>query len=92
MRHIVNKYLRLLKRKVKEVPDVVDGKIFPKLILSYKLRTHDAILLTTAIAEKCSWFVTNDMEIIELGKGRGNLLQVFGIAPDLPENFLKVIK
>ena len=68
VREIINKYIRRLRRKIIKVDDRVDDEIYPKLVLGYKLRTHDALLLTTAVLERCSWFITNDVEIIELNK------------------------
>lgn len=96
VRNIINKYIKKLRKKVIETDDKVDDKIYPKLALGYKLRTHDAVLLTTAILEKCSWFITNDTEIIELNKKAKKKLpkisELFGITPDFPHNFIRVIK
>jgi len=81
------------------VDDKVDDEIYPKLVLDYGLRPHDAILLTTAIKNRCEWFITNDSEIITLNKQkpkdkkwkkrRPSLSELFNIAPDSPQNFLR---
>ncbi|AEA47898.1 PIN domain-containing protein [Archaeoglobus veneficus] len=94
VKETIAKYLGELKSKVRVVNDTIDDEIYPKLILEYKLRTHDAILLTTAIFNECSWFITNDREIVELnrGKRKTKFSKIFGIVPDLPQNFLRAVR
>ncbi|HEX55136.1 MAG: hypothetical protein DRO95_00810 [Candidatus Altiarchaeales archaeon] len=94
VREIIARYLKEFKKGVNIVNDTIDDMIYPKLILEYKLRTHDAVLLTTAILNKCSWFITNDKELVELNKGRrgSKFSNIFGIVPDLPQNFLRVVR
>ncbi|MCD6171295.1 MAG: PIN domain-containing protein [Thermoplasmata archaeon] len=91
-RESIPKYLKELKRKIKVVDDKIDYEVYPKLVLEYKLRTHDAILLTTAILNDCIWFITNDKEIVGLNKRRrkSKFSEIFNISPDLPQNFLEL--
>jgi len=89
----VSKHLRKLKKSVELVKEEVDDEIYPKLVLDYRLRTHDAILLTTAILNNCEWFITNDKEIVNLNRRRkASFSEVFKIIPDLPQNFLRVVQ
>ena len=89
----VSKHLRKLEKSVELVKDEVDDEIYPKLVLDYRLRTHDAILLTTAILNNCEWFITNDKEIVNLNRRRkASFSEVFKIIPDLPQNFLRVVQ
>lgn len=96
----VRSYLNELKSFIAVVDDKVDDEIYPKLVLDYGLRPHDAILLTTAIKNRCEWFITNDSEIINLNKQKTKkrkkskppLSKLFNITPDFPQNFLKETK
>lgn len=92
MKESITKYLKELKRKIKVVDDKIDYEVYPKLVLEYKLRTHDAILLTTAILNGCAWFITNDKEIVGLNKRKRKptFSEIFNITPDLPQNFLEL--
>lgn len=84
-------YLNILKKYFEIVDDIMDDEIYPKLVLDYGLRTHDALLLTTAICKKCSWFITRDADITNLRRKKG-FSDTFGITPDLPQNFLRVVE
>ncbi|NJE11888.1 PIN domain-containing protein [Thermococcus sp. LS2] len=98
----VRSYLNELKSFIAVVDDKVDDEIYPKLVLDYGLRPHDAILLTTAIKNRCEWFITNDSEIITLNKQKLKdkkrkkrkppLSELFNITPDSPQNFLRETK
>jgi len=90
VKEAVSKHLKTFRDQAEVVSDVVDDEIYPKLVLEYKLRTHDAVLLTTAILNECSWFITNDREIVDLEKRR-KFSKIFGIFPDLPQNFLREV-
>jgi len=89
VREIVLNHLKTLRNHTEIVCDVIDEDVYPKLILEYKLRTHDSVLLATAILNGCSWFITNDREILEKKK---KLSKTFRIVPDLPQNFLREVK
>lgn len=98
----VRSYLDELKSFIAVIDDKVDSEVYPKLVLDYGLRPHDAILLTTAVLNGCSWFITNDNEIIQLNrqkrkskkrrKGKPPLFELFNITPDSPQNFLREAK
>lgn len=98
----VRNHLNELKSFIAVIDDKVDDEIYPKLVLDYGLRPHDAILLTTAILNECEWFITNDSEIIQLNKqkskhkkrrkGKPPLSKLFNITPDSPQSFLREIK
>jgi len=90
VKEVVSRHLKTLRNHAEIVSDIVDDEIYPKLVLEYKLRTHDAVLLTTAILNECSWFITNDREIVDLEKRR-KFSKIFGIVPDLPQNFLREV-
>jgi len=94
IRGATTKYLKELKKKITPTNDKIDDEVYPKLILEYRLRTHDAILLTTAILDDCTWFITNDKEIVKLNKRKRKIAfsEIFNITPDLPQNFLRVVK
>ncbi|WP_240910584.1 PIN domain-containing protein [Thermococcus sp. GR6] len=87
----VTKNIKELRKSVKIVNDEVDEEIYPKLLLDYNLRPHDAVLLTTAIINGCAWFITNDKEIVNL-KRRKLFKDVLLTTPELPQNFLTVSK
>ncbi|ATZ61820.2 MAG: hypothetical protein BME93_05125 [Methanosarcinales archaeon Met12] len=91
IKEIVSKYIKELKNKIGIVNDEIDEEVYPKLVLDYRLRTHDAVLLTTSILNKCSWYITNDKEIVDLDKGRRKpkFSERFKISPELPQNFLR---
>lgn len=98
----VRSHLNELRSFIFVVGDNVDNEIYPKLVLDYGLRPHDAILLTTAIKNECGWFITNDSEIINMNKEKSArrkrrkkrplLSELFNITPDSPQNFLREIK
>lgn len=98
----VRSHLNELRSFIFVVGDNVDDEIYPKLVLDYGLRPHDAILLTTAIKNECGWFITNDSEIIQMNKrkpkgkrrrkGKLPLSELFNIIPDSPQNFLRETK
>lgn len=98
----VRSHLNELKSFIAVIDDNVDNEVYPKLVLDYGLRPHDAILLTTAVLNECKWFITNDSEIIQLNKrkpkgkkrrkGKPPLSELFNITPDSPQNFLREAK
>ncbi len=94
IRETITRYIGELEKNADITYDKVDREVYPKLILEYGLRTHDAILLTTAILDRCSWFITNDREIVSLckKKRKTRFSEIFKIVLDLPQNFLRVVK
>ncbi len=62
----------------------VDYNLISKLILEKKFRTHDAVLISTAINSGCQYFTTED-KIIRDSK-------LDGIAIISPEKLLQIIK
>jgi len=102
IKETIKNALNELEGSITIANDIVDSRIYPTLLIDYGLRSHDAILLTTEIVEKCEWFVTNEMEIILLDKetkkgkkrrkGKPRISKLFRIVPDSPQNFLTVSK
>lgn len=98
----VRSHLNELKSFIVVIDDNVNDEVYPKLVLDYGLRPHDAILLTTAVCNGCNWFITNDSEIIQLNKQKSKgkkrrkekppISKLFNIVPDSPQNFLRESK
>ncbi|WP_461864825.1 PIN domain-containing protein [Thermococcus sp.] len=96
---IVRSHLNELNSFIAVIDDKVDDEMYPKLVLDYGLRPHDAVLLTTAVLNECKWFITNDSEIIQLNKQKPKgkkrrkekppVSELFNIVPDSPQNFLR---
>lgn len=47
-------------KKILSVIDIHDPEIIPELVFRHNVRTHDAIIVSTAISEKCKYIVTRD--------------------------------
>ena len=94
IRETITRYIGELEENADIINDKIDREVYPKLVLEYGLRTHDAVLLTTAILDRCSWFITNDREIVSLckKKRKTRFSEMFKIVLDLPQNFLRVVK
>lgn len=54
------------QKKILSVQDEHGGDVIMDLIFKHKIRTHDAVLISTAVAWDCAYFVTSDKELRKL--------------------------
>lgn len=55
---------KTFQNKIDIDDDIYDFKFIQKLVLKYGLRTHDAVLFSTARNTNCSFFVTKDSDFL----------------------------
>jgi predicted nucleic acid-binding protein len=76
--------------KVELIEDEFNLEIYSYLVLRLGMKTHDAILLTTAILNEVSYFVTRDDRLIE--NTRREFRDKFDVKLSKPINALNVVK
>jgi predicted nucleic acid-binding protein len=76
--------------KVDLIEDEFNLEIYSYLVLRLGMKTHDAILLTTAILNEVNYFVTRDDRLIE--NTRRKFRDKFDVKLSKPINALNVVK
>lgn len=71
-------------KKVNLLQEHIDYNLISKLVLEKKFRTHDAVLISTAITSGCKYFTTEDITIRKI-----KLDEIEVIAP---QSLLQIIK
>ena len=66
--HLSNSYFREPNLLIRYVADEYDYVAFASLIAAGRLQTYDAILVATALHEKCGYFITEDTRLREAVK------------------------
>ncbi len=77
----------LKKSGLKELKDELHWEIYPFVVMK-GVKTHDALLISTACVNDCDWFITNDRDLIDRLRKEKRKLK---LEIDLPESFLKEI-
>jgi predicted nucleic acid-binding protein len=87
-KYICSEIGELKSKKILSVLDTYNPKVFTDLIMRFKQKTHDSIIISTAIENKCKYLVTRDnrlrKELKEKGYKKINLIN--------PEEFNKLLR